>query len=62
MEVDESWQLTLETLEAEFGYSLFEMQRGSFGIGLFSHVPLDNLKLVDIGEFRPSFDRGQPSS
>ncbi|NOY29791.1 MAG: hypothetical protein GXP28_06320 [Planctomycetes bacterium] len=49
MEVNASWQPALTTLKSQFPYSLFETKEGSFGIALFSKLPLENLQLLDFG-------------
>jgi len=49
LEVDSSWQPALETLESQFSHSLFETSKGSFGIALFSQLPLENLQRIEIG-------------
>ncbi len=49
LEVDASWDSTLATLKDEFPYSLIETRTGSFGIALFSKLPLEDLQLFEIG-------------
>jgi len=49
MEVNSSWQPALETLKSQFLYSRVETRKGSFGIALFSQLPLEDLQLLDLG-------------
>ena len=49
VEVDPSWQPTLSELASQFPHALAEPRAGSFGIALFSKLPLEDLQVVETG-------------
>jgi endonuclease/exonuclease/phosphatase (EEP) superfamily protein YafD len=49
MEIDDSWVRALEKLRGEYPYGESAPRADNFGIGLFSKVPVEEIKLIYIG-------------
>jgi endonuclease/exonuclease/phosphatase (EEP) superfamily protein YafD len=49
-EVDDAWMADLAQLRAEYPHALHRARGDNFGIALFSRLPLEDAKLIDLGE------------
>ena len=55
VEVDDAWLVGLAPLRARYPYGAALPRDDNFGVALFSRIPLDDVRFVDIG------DTGRPS-